>query len=834
MSVKEVTALRKSGNLDEAFKMASQELQQDPGNPWTQMSVFWVLRDLCMQVYIPNHDMAKYQEALARMKELLPTMMDDRGLGETALAKVIRCACPHADEITAASDLSKTDEVAAYQKVQAYILQPSEVDSSLHESLGWILYKYLKKENQQLTSLNIRKLLRDYMHLKNERPSMLHSSIISFALNFSKGHSDFNFYRFFLMWGPSCLSPDDFCEGQINGKPIPSLISRICRVIVESGEEIDLEEMCKGINDRKEDILEHLRESYFWHFMNMHKEGRTHDFFEGVGTYAARYSSYGPSHWHSEILKLAERFMNDQEAFRFLYFFKTWDYANLMPDDWKETTDEKGNTYKSLALKSAKKCFAAMKGTQDKNKELIEWLVGLYQIAIRKSHDEWTIRELAMLHCWLGDYPSAISLYKELLLQMSDKFYIWSELSQCIEQDNELKVALLCKSLTLERDEKFLGDIHLHLAEILIQTGDLSEAATELAVYKENREKESWQLSPQYQKLVDRIGPMTNAVKDNRSFYRKNVSVAEAYAFADIESHTFVLVDKQQHEGKTRCFFTDGKQMSFQISAKRFDGLMKAKPGSCYSFKCIESTDNRDVKNARHQVRYIPLCMKTIDEEPWGSLPIHYGYISYINTEKKIITVLTPDSTTVLHTYTDKEEYKKGSFITFREYETGFGKDKKHRMAQIRRCKSSEALEQYPSAIVAIDSVNPSKSLFHYVSKVDGVEGVVFFKDTSLRPKEGELFQLHYCFRKDKEGNRRCEPLSFNPYPGECKELVREVWGDLEVISSYKGDYGFVDDCYVSTKLVRQMDGFERDDVNGIAVYTGNGKWKVIRWCGDE
>ena len=36
MSVKEVTLLRKSGNLKEAYKMAIDDLKEDRNNPWAQ------------------------------------------------------------------------------------------------------------------------------------------------------------------------------------------------------------------------------------------------------------------------------------------------------------------------------------------------------------------------------------------------------------------------------------------------------------------------------------------------------------------------------------------------------------------------------------------------------------------------------------------------------------------------------------------------------------------------------------------------------------------------------------------------------------------------------
>ena len=81
MSVKEVTLLRKSGNLKEAYKMAIDDLKEDRNNSWAQMSLFWVLRDMCQQLCNRNAiDKAKI--CLKEMFSLLPTMMDDSGAGE--------------------------------------------------------------------------------------------------------------------------------------------------------------------------------------------------------------------------------------------------------------------------------------------------------------------------------------------------------------------------------------------------------------------------------------------------------------------------------------------------------------------------------------------------------------------------------------------------------------------------------------------------------------------------------------------------------------------------------------------------------------------------------
>ncbi len=102
-----------------------------------------------------------------------------------------------------------------------------------HEAYGWVIYRYVKAEEQKIPSTEIRSLMRDYINLKNERPSLLHSILLSFALQFSKGHSDFNLYNFFLLWDPKNLRSEDIEHNTEDGKTFPSLISRIFREFVD-------------------------------------------------------------------------------------------------------------------------------------------------------------------------------------------------------------------------------------------------------------------------------------------------------------------------------------------------------------------------------------------------------------------------------------------------------------------------------------------------------------------------------------------------------------------------------------------------------------------------
>src|SRR5690606_4251332 len=265
-----------------------------------------------------------------------------------------------------------------------------------HESYGWIIYRLSKTEESNLTSVQVRTFLRDYINLENEKPSMLHSMILNFALNYSKIHSDFKLYNFLLLCNPVNLRDEDLQDGYKNEKKIPSLISRICRQFVNSNTEINIEEYLSKINLSKETVLDFFRETIFWNIFNAHKEHKFSDLWNLFEQYNAKYSKNGQSKWHSEILNLAERFMIENDEWRFLNFFKNWNPENLRNEDWKETKKDE-NTYKPLATKAIKKAFEILK-TQ-KIEQNLSWLIQPYEKAIQLfPDDEWLLREKALLH----------------------------------------------------------------------------------------------------------------------------------------------------------------------------------------------------------------------------------------------------------------------------------------------------------------------------------------------------------------------------------------------------------------------------------------------------
>lgn len=824
MATKDVTRLRREGKLDEAYAMAQEELEAER-NEWTCMSMFWVLRDYVQNVYLPEGNIEKCDSVLAGMEELLPIIKDDNLAGRHAYDKLLKQCRPNAVEIINACELSKTDPVAAYDAAIAVSGKHGEkLDATLHNDLGWILYSYLKAKMPELESVKVRKLLRDYTLLNNNRPSTLHSAFLNLAIKFSKGHPDFNFRKFFLMWNPKNLRPEDYDDTNKGDAKIPSLVSRICRVIVESGEVFNVEEFVDAFNIRNDDIIEHLRESSFWKLMGCYKENGIQEFVREVEAYAEMYPVLGPSHWHSEILKLANRTLTEENAWHFFCIAHKW-YAggNFMPADYKPEIGKDGREYPSIASKVAKKCFEVVKGAENLKRDhgILEWVKAMYrELTARDPEDDWSYRNYATVCLWEGDKNAFTECYLELLTRMPEKFYLWSELAECTD-DLTLKTGLLLKAKSLERNEDFLGDIHLALADALLAQGDAKYASRELGIYIKHRTEKGWSIPKTYEVLKNRVDntmPLTPIDAEDC------IRAAEDFAYSKFEKYDFVLTEKWMREKTEICNFYNADGMEFHIKSSRNALLRKAKPGWVFSIRV-------DVK----VTRIVPLTFQRKDVEPWSVLPENYGVVEYVNEAKKVLHILTAGSRLVFYKF-KKTTIQEKAFVKFRVY-TKVTKERSQACAvDLWESTKEEVLSHMQSCLMVVDDVNASKSLFH-VTRGKNISSVVKYSETEMRPNVGDFLLVTYCLKKDKEGKTRIKILDLQNTSETDNSLKRTVQGKLEL--KYKGavwfdgtslmtpDFGFINDYYVHKKVIEKFHITEDCYVVAQAMVDGDNKWRI-------
>ncbi len=778
--------------LNNALDIAENLCSEDPYDEWIQKALAWVLIDLCKHYIGDNNlnqagiyyqelstiDFQSYDEIIENQRKYLRPKIDTNYF-----------------EIQKAEELSKNGKSQEALMIFKNFVSQNRLTDLHHESYGWVIYRHIKNKESNLSSVQVRTFLRDYMNLKNERPSMLHSMILNFALNYSKTHNDFKFYNFFLLWNPNNLRHDDLHDGYLNGKNIPSLISRICREFVNTNTNINVEDFLDKINLDNKTILDFFREPFFWNIFNAHKENRFSDLWNLFEQYNANYTKYGQSKWHSEILNLAERFMKENNEWRFLNFFKNWNPKNLRNNDWKETNKNE-NTYKPLATKAIKKSFEILK-TQTYEHNL-SWLIQPYEKAIKLfPDDEWLLREKALLHFKNNELESAIKIYKQLVLELADKHYVWQEFSDCIVSDNSLKIGMLSKALSLEKNEDFLGDIHLNLAKVLLDENLLENSLIELEAYKNHRNIKDWKLAPIFDELYKKSSSVKQSIKNNRKLYREYIPFAENFAYSDIEWTEVVLTNKW----KERLTFTDGKTIEFNINKNRFEVLKQSELGQIFKFKIHkqkikQENENRSwIEQNITKYKYIALVADKTEKKDWEILSDTFAFVEYINKEKNIIHAITTDNNEVFFPQI-KNKLKIGDFITAKKFVRKVKEEYRIELRQIQKTEKDSVISKFQTQIAIVDGVNKQKQLFHFVISQEQ-QGIVYYKETTLRPNEGDFIKLSFATKIGKNKKLRTKVLNVEPTEEINPNLRRDFTGLLEV--KYKNYNKFDDDFEICT-----------------------------------
>ena len=211
-----------------------------------------------------------------------------------------------------------------------------------------------------------------------------------------------------------------------------------------------------------------------------------------------------PSLLHSLILfEAVVMKKNSPSGFRLKDFVAMWGLENLRPEDWVKKKLENGRLSNSL----------------------VENLIGTYVKEVINDNTQASDEFISLLDKAMATYRSnshlplykaralvsaarndeALSQYKTMLRRWPKKFFLWSETEELLPRsDLDLRIAFLCKTISYVRDESFLGDIRLRLADLQIRKGLYTNALYELMKYERYYMSQNWRLKDCHETLLNR------------------------------------------------------------------------------------------------------------------------------------------------------------------------------------------------------------------------------------------------------------------------------------------------------------------------------------------
>lgn len=226
MTVKEITALRKSGQLQAALEAAEAEFASAI-NKYTIGALFWCLNDL-----YKRQDGDQAALSIERMRTLYEEYGDGDELMQKSLAAAQKRIIPHYGEIKDA--VVKAKEGINSPEILSNLCQlynSSNLASELCPDLGWLIYYSIK--NTPIRDVNDRKiLLNQYLKLNLSRPSILHSRILAEAVKIEQNTPlQFRMRDFIRLWGLEYLMEADWEQFTTEaGHKCPSLVEKLIGV----------------------------------------------------------------------------------------------------------------------------------------------------------------------------------------------------------------------------------------------------------------------------------------------------------------------------------------------------------------------------------------------------------------------------------------------------------------------------------------------------------------------------------------------------------------------------------------------------------------------------
>lgn len=297
-----------------------------------------------------------------------------------------------------------------------------------------------------------------------------------------------------------------------------------------------------------------------------------------------------PSVVHSSFLYLAISIKKLYPDFKFVKFFSMWGTDNFRDDDWMPFKGE-NTTIMSLAQKTIYQAMAEMKTINDSDM-LVMMNTLLTKATARYPKTAEHQRQLGIILARQGLRKEAVNAYKQALLT-EQKAYFWSELSELIDT-HELRKAALCMTLTVQRNDDFVGAIHLRLAEMLIEEGDFPQALVDLnkvyATYSHNR----WTIPADYYRLSAAIPQGTQPAQRSKAWLEQAALPARDFLLDNLPQRV-LLIEKffNSKKGQEMATLKNPDGSSVVIPKKKLKCREQIEPGIFIKARIKEDDQQR-------------------------------------------------------------------------------------------------------------------------------------------------------------------------------------------------------------------------------------------------
>ena len=228
-------------------------------------------------------------------------------------------------------------------------------------------------------------------------------------------------------------------------------------------------------------------------------------------------------HGQSALMRAALLVFAHNPKCSMLDFITKWGIEKLSEEDWTFGKNN-GHVVPSLGMRIVGKVFKEVTG----NPTVEMALKAAPVLAESLRHSPYNMnnqRYKAIIYKIMGKTDKAINIYRHLIAHHHQS-YLYQELAALVREE-PLKIALLCRAIATQREQKFTQKMRLELAGLLYAT-DKPRARYELdrciAIRKASGFDTTWQMQ-NLSASLEGVNPVDE--KDQKEFYRRQGAVAD-------------------------------------------------------------------------------------------------------------------------------------------------------------------------------------------------------------------------------------------------------------------------------------------------------------------
>ena len=212
-----------------------------------------------------------------------------------------------------------------------------------------------------------------------------------------------------------------------------------------------------------------------------------------------------PSLLHSLMLGEALKMKrNSPSQFKIMDFLTLWGIENLREADWEKFKPDKGHSPNSLVENLIGTYARELKDEKSSAPDDFAVIVDR-ALETYKTNPHLPLYKGLVLASQ-GRREEALAHYKTLLRRWPKKFFLWSKAEELVPYKNlDVRIAMLCRAMSMVRDPAFLGDIRLRLANVLCKKGLYANARYQLEEYIRYYTSQGWKIKRWCDVLLARV-----------------------------------------------------------------------------------------------------------------------------------------------------------------------------------------------------------------------------------------------------------------------------------------------------------------------------------------